>query len=87
MEAFSENIDDNSRKLIKVDMNVIDENTSVVEWTRQLPTQKFSVSVDVTLSLCDDEDGDIDFNSPELGKLCEKFLKLWRNKCSESKHV
>lgn len=62
----------NSRKQIEVDINVVDENTSVVQWTHQPRMQRFSAGIDVLLSPCDD----IDFNSPELGKLCEKFLKL-----------
>lgn len=66
-----------TRKRIQVDTRKIDENTSSAMWTHQPRTKKkFSTRIDVQLIPCDDEGDDIDFNSPELGKLCEKFLKL-----------
>lgn len=67
---------ENLRKRIQVETKIIDNKTSAAMWRYQPRTQKFKARIDVQLLPCDDERDDIDFNSPELGKLCEKFLKL-----------
>lgn len=67
---------ENLRKRIQVETKIIDNKTSAAMWRHQPRTQKFKARIDVQLLPCDDERDDIDFNSPELGKLCEKFLKL-----------
>lgn len=64
------------RKRIQVDTKIVSIKTSSAMWIHQPRTQKFIARIDVQLLPRDDERDDIDFNSPELGKLCEKFLKL-----------
>lgn len=60
------------KKLLSIEKTVLSESSSSIVWFHRPAEKRFVTKAGITLI----DSSDHDFMSPDLGKLCEKFLKL-----------
>ena len=73
-ELHNSPVSDKAAKKLSTTEILIESDKSSVTWIHQPQVQKFVSTADIMLSFY--YDNEHDFMSPDLGKLCEKFLHL-----------